>query len=42
MALVTIIKTPPRNDLGGMLRAVRSEPQGGSGIKAKADDTTCF
>ena len=35
MALVTIIKTPLRNALGGMLRAVRSESRGGSAIEGK-------
>ena len=35
MGLVTITKEPPRNALGGTLRAVRSEFRGGSAIEAK-------
>ena len=38
MGLVTITKEPPRNALGGTLRAVRSEFRGGSGIEDKVDD----
>jgi len=35
MGLVTITKEPPRNALGGTLRAVRSEFRGGSAIEDK-------
>ena len=35
MGLVTTTKKHPRNALGGTLRAVRSEFQGGSGIEDK-------
>jgi len=35
MGLVTTTKEPPRNALGGTLRAVRSESQGGSAIEDK-------